>query len=361
VQFPAEADSGVISVRVNPATFTVVSGDNVTVPAVLLNRVWEDTYVEVTIPDLPSGWGVVPVPAVWLSAGGQRQAMLTLRVPPLPQSRIGQYQLKVRATVRDHPDRATEAEFMVTVDVFKMQGRVGVQMESAAFAVTPGQSVAALLSLLNQGLTEDDFVLSVDGIPETWISTPSPVTRVPPGERRELPLTIAPPRLPESVAGVHPFALRVASHGDPDQAVKMDCTLAIAPFTRFASQLRPFQVAAGGTAAITVQNRGNTDAEFTIALSSERNVVRFSPTETVELSAAAAETVRTEFRIRPRRRPLFGGEAKYPYRAQVQSHGAVAQALEGEVITWGLIPGWLVASVLILGLFLGFAYLYLTH
>jgi hypothetical protein len=358
---PISADSNSVELRVDPVSLSVIPGGSLTVPVTLSNEGWDDLHLEVAIPDLPTGWVSMPIASIRLTPGAQRQVGLVLRVPPPPDGRAGRYPLKLRVTSFGASDCLAEADIPVIVATFKMQGRVGILMEATEFAVSPGQTAAGSLIVLNQGLSEDDFILSVEGIPDTWISTPSPVTRVPPGGRKEVPLTIASPRLPESVAGVHPFALRVASHGDPDQTVKVDCTLAVSPFSRFASQLRPFQVANRGTAAITVQNRGNADAAFTVILASERKTVRFKPAETMEMQAAADETVRVEFAARVRRRPLFGGEARYPYTAQVQSQGAAPQVLEGEVVTQGLIPGWLVASVVILGLFFAFAYLYLTR
>jgi len=150
----------------------------------------------------------------------------------------------------------------------------------------------------------------------------------------------------------------VASREFPDQVATIECTLTIEPFMRFASQLRPYQVTGKNTVAVEVQNRGNTEADFIIALANEKDTVRFQPATAFSLRSFAGETVRSEFTARPRWRPLVGGEITYPYTVQVRSEGATSQVLHGEVLSRGLIPGWLAASALILALFAAFFYLY---
>jgi hypothetical protein len=59
----------------------------------------------------------------------------------------------------------------LTIAAFETQGRIGLLMESVQFAIAPGNSLAVPIMLLNQGLVADDFRLTVEGIPLSWVST----------------------------------------------------------------------------------------------------------------------------------------------------------------------------------------------
>ena len=350
--------SAPITLRAEPTGHPVISGESLTIPITIANQSKHEMLLEVAVSNLPSGWEATSTHPFHLLGRAQRAIGLGVHVPAPPEGRPGRYLLRIQARAPDAAEAIAETEALVVVATFKMEGRIGFLMESTAFTVAPGKRVAAVLTLDNMGTQADDFIITVQGIPETWISNPSPVTYMPPRGQKQISLIIAPPRLPESTGGAHSFTLSVSSRQFSDQAASIECTLTIEPFVRFASQLRPYQIEGKSRVAVEVQNRGNTEADFTISLASERNAVRFRPATTFSLRTSAGETVRNEFTARPRWRPLLGGEVAYPYTAEVQAAGAVSQVLHGQVLSRGLIPGWLAASVLILALFGAFFYLY---
>lgn len=55
-----------------------------------------------------------------------------------------------------------------------------------------------------------------------------------------------------------------------------------------------------------------------------------------------------EFSAKPRSRPFFGGEVSFPFTARMQSADMAVQNHNGEVVGRALIPGWLLAAVLLL-------------
>ncbi len=63
-------------------------------------------------------------------------------------------------------------------------------MDTLQFSVIPGNSVTVPVTIQNQGLEEDTFRLAVDGVPVSWVSTPTPQVRLRPGDRREINLMI---------------------------------------------------------------------------------------------------------------------------------------------------------------------------
>ena len=89
------------------------------------------------------------------------------------------------------------------------------------------------MKVTNNGLAAEALRLFIDGIPTGWVSTPSPVTELEPGEEKEILVTISPPRASESLAGRQPVTFRLVSQQNPDQAVTQECVLTIGTFTNF--------------------------------------------------------------------------------------------------------------------------------
>jgi hypothetical protein len=227
------------------------------------------------------------------------------------------------------------------------QGRIGIQVETTSFAVTPGDSVTIPIVLSNHGLEGDVLTLAVDGIPSSWVYTSSASTLLTPGQAQEVSLSIQPPHSLQAGAGRHPFRIQVTSQLDPGQVFEVACILTIAPFSEFSSELRPERVEAGEPARVTVENRGNIPQAYTLVWQSPNSALAFEPGPTQELHVPPGELAMAEFSAKPRNRPLFGGEVSFPFTARVQSADAQVQNLSGEVVSRALIPAWLLAAVLI--------------
>jgi hypothetical protein len=228
------------------------------------------------------------------------------------------------------------------------QGRVGIQVETTSFAVTPGDSVTVPVVLSNHGLEEDVFTLAVDGIPSSWAYTSSASTLLTPGQAREVSLTIQPPHSLQARAGRQPFRIQVTSQLAPGQVFEVECVLTIAAFAEFSSELRPQRVEAGEPARVTVENRGNFQQAYTLTCQSPNDALSFEPGPNQELRAPPGEVAMAEFRAAPRNRPLFGGEVSFPFTARVQSADMAVENHNGEVVGRALIPTWVIPVVLVL-------------
>jgi len=126
------------------------------------------------------------------------------------------------------------------------------------------------------------------------------------------------------------------------------CTLTIATFTEFSSELRPQRVEAGEPARVTVENRGNIQQALTLTWQSPNDALTFEPGPTQELRVPPGEVAMAEFRASPRKRPFFGGEVTHPFTARVQSADRETQNLSGEVVSRALVPSWVLPAVLVL-------------
>ena len=104
----------------------------------------------------------------------------------------------------------------------------GVHLSSHEFAVAPGQSLSLPVLLYNQSTEDQNLTLSISGVPSNWVSVPSPLVHLAPGEQREMVLTVQPPALPDGHAARHTLVIRVASQQAPAEAVEATCTLTVA-------------------------------------------------------------------------------------------------------------------------------------
>ena len=231
---------------------------------------------------------------------------------------------------------------------FGEQGRIGIQVETTGFAVTPGDRVAIPIVLSNHGLEGDVLTLAVDGIPTSWAFTSSASTLLTPGQAQEVLLTIQPPRSLQAGAGRHPFRIQVTSQMAPGQVFEVACTLTIAAFAEFSSELRPKRVEAGEPARVTVENRGNFQQAYALTFQSPNDALAFEPGPSQELSVPPGEVAMAEFSAQPKSRPFLGGEVSFPFTARVQSADMAVQNHTGEVVSRALIPSWVIPVVLIL-------------
>jgi hypothetical protein len=270
---------------------------------------------------------------------------LTVQPPAFPHGRAGRHALVIRVASQQAPAEAVEVTCSLTVAALEVPGRVGMLLAATEFSVVPGNSTAIPLVLLNQGLDADTFALSVEGIPSAWVYAPAAAVSLAPGQQQEVTLTIQPPASDQARAGRHPFRIGVSSRGAPGQAAEAACILTIATLTRFDTELRPQRVEAGQPARVVIENQGNVQQAFTVALSSPGGDVTFEPLEAQQVRVPPGEVSLVEFAAKPRSRPFLGGQFSLPFTARVQAPGQQSRNLSGEVVTRGLLPTWLLPAV----------------
>lgn len=335
-------------VSLQARSFPVAPGDSVAVPVLLINRGLVPDRFQLSVVGIPSAWVSVPSPIVSLSAGEEREILLVIQPPDEPHGVIGRHPVVIQVASLASPGLVSAAEFQLSVAAVQVEGRLGILLGASEFSVVPGDSLSVPIVLVNQGLDPDSFRLALEGLPSMWVSAESPVTHLAPGQQREVSLTIRPPHSAQSRAGRHPFKLRVSSEAYPDQVAEAECTLSVAAFGQFRSELRPPQVEPGQPARVTVDNQGNVQQVFTVTWRSPDDELLFEPGPTQELRVPPGQVGLLEFRASPRRRPLLGGEKAYPFTTRVESAEREAQNLNGDVVGRGLLPSWLLPAVLVL-------------
>ncbi len=233
-------------------------------------------------------------------------------------------------------------------------GRVSLFMEKPDIQVAPGNSATSSFVVLNQGSIVDHFGITVSGIPAEWIPSQTPTIQLLPGAQKEVTLTFQPPLSSKSKAGSYPIAIRATSQDAPDQGSEIKANLTVDPYTKFTSSMKPSKLRAGQSGRIEIDNQGNAPAIFTLSWADRGDELAFKPAQ-ANLTVAEGRSAAAEFQAAPKKRTWIGGDKSTGFNAQVISQGGELQTHEGELVSRGLIPPFVIPVVLLLCLCLSAA------
>ena len=339
--------SGGVALHLPSYEFVVAPGQAVNIPLLIHNQGLADQALSLSVQGVPGLWVSVPSPLVHLAPGEQREVTLVVQPPAFPEGRAGRHNLVIRVASQQAPAEVVEKTCSLTVAALEVPGRIDVLLAATEFSVVPGSRTSIPLVLWNQGLDADTFALSVEGIPSAWVYAPTAAVSLAPGQQQEVTLSVQPPASDQALAGRHPVRIIISSRGAPGQIAQAACILTIAPLTRFGGELQPQRVEAGQPARIVIENQGNVQQVFSVGLQSPGSEVSFEPEATPPVRVAPGEVGLVEFVARPRSRPFLGGEVSLPFVARVQAPDHQSRNLSGEVVTRGLLPGWVVPALLV--------------
>jgi Tol biopolymer transport system component len=330
-----------ISITIDQTELVVAPESQIDINVTMSNNSNEEKFIELSILGVPMQWVEIPMPVVKLMPDDEQIVQIKITPPATPQSRLGNYPLTIRIVDQENRQLSAETETTLTIGaIVKTEGRIGILMQSNQFAVATGNSIVIPVLLINRGLVEDTFRLSIEGFPASWISTTAAAVTLEAGQEKELTLTIQPPRSPLSRAGRNTFKIKIISQKDTNQSAEVNGILTVAAYSQFTAELTPDSVDAGQPAIITINNQGNIPETFTLVLTSPNTDIRFDPTDTHRIKIPEGESRSIEFTATPHRPPLLGGDISYAYTANIQSPENSEQVINGEVIGRGFMPTW---------------------
>ena len=214
--------------------------------------------------------------------------------------------------------------------------QVIIQIEPADVTVAPGSSATVPLVLHNLSGSDGFFELTVQGIPSTWVSVPSPVIRLAADEQREVPLIIQPPLPPQGRAGRHQLIVRVANQGTPQQSAEATCTLTVAALVvpgRIGLLLAAteFPVAPGDSATIPLVlfNQGLEGDVVNLAVEGIPSSWVSASAASIRLSPGQQQEV--TLTIQPPRSGE-GGAGRHPFRILATSQAAPGQVAAADCV-----------------------------
>ncbi|HXD08475.1 MAG TPA: hypothetical protein VN653_00330 [Anaerolineales bacterium] len=364
------SNEGQLILAIKEEQILVAPESRVDIHVGIINQGVNEDYFDIQVNGVPSDWTTIDTPVVHLAAEEAKQITLTIQPPALPQNRVGQYPLDVRAVSQSDPTLAAVAHSVLTVAAYKSEGRIGVALGSVYFSVTPGAGVTIPILLQNQGLMEDVFQLNIEGLPANWISTNAIFTKLEPSRSKEIDFTIRVPRSPEAHVGRTPFKILLISQDFPDQKAEVECILTVGAFWKSSISLEPATLLAGQAGHLVINNEGNTTETYSLNFQNPANELIFEKevqiakkesrpgkqeVETAYVEIPPDERIQVEpgaqgiyvFRGRLRSRPIIGNEKTYPFTVKVQSIENVLRELPGEVSAKGIMPPWLAVSLVL--------------
>jgi hypothetical protein len=372
-----------IMLTIEKDEYSMIPGSTTEIVLRIQNKGENPDYFEIGVRGIPANWVKLQEQVVQLAPEEEREITLTVQPPPPPQTQAGIYPVKVVVVSQADSKQMAQAEINLRVAVYESRGRIGVMMEAVQFSVSPGGSIDVPILLLNQGLQTDSFRMSVEGLPVNWVSTQTPLARLEPGDKKEIVLTIQPPRASESKAGRNSFKIKFTSQLIPEDFIEVSCILTIAAFTEYRAGLQPDQAEAGAPVQMMVENQGNFEQAFELTWQSqeddllfeavlpvpdeektsqdpkpERQVVPLS--EPFPLRVAAGTVGSVEFHGKPAKQAIFGGEKIHPYTVEVkpaEKDETKALTVQGRLTSRAWVPVWVLpVGVAIL---IGFACLFI--
>lgn len=373
---PAEKVKGPISLRLETSGVKAVPGSEVKIPVAIANRTQETDTVELSVQGVPANWITLPSTMITIAGGLEKTVEVIIHLPPSPAVQAGTFPIKFFVVSQKNPQIKDEIQLKLTVAAFESEGRVGVILGSVQFSAAPGDTIKVPITVINRGLAADSFRLGVDGIPASWVSTAAPVIPLQAGEKKDVSLSISPSLTPSSQAGRNKFTITVASQAAPDQVIRVDCILTVAAYSQFVVELEPRDAKAGQAIRVEVKNQGNTQQVFQLSCTSQNDQLAFdylppegarvpaspasgqpitkgsgtgsSTGDPTVLSIPAGESAAFRFTAQPSQRPIIGGEVAYPYTASVKSQQKQSPPMQGQVVSRGIIPIWVIPLALFL-------------
>lgn len=138
------------------------------------------------------------------------------------------------------------------------------QLLERSYSVIPGESVSFELALLNNGPEIAVFSPQIEGpIPQNWLAVTPSHTRLHPGERTSLEVTIRVPWVTMLRPDTYPLAIVVRAGGAEGRFCRISCYLQIKPFASLKlHELEPRKIAVdwrnpAKTLFLPVTNHGN--------------------------------------------------------------------------------------------------------
>jgi serine/threonine protein kinase len=144
------AGAGHVGVIITPQLLKVEAGGVVTGTLSLINQGQKVDHFTLTMTGIPTSWITTLPPSVQLMPGNQTEAVFSLRVPRVPQSKAGQHTITLRVTSQSEPGQFVEAKLILTIDPYSQ-----FSVELHPQRLQAGQK--GRLTIFNQGNSNQIF------------------------------------------------------------------------------------------------------------------------------------------------------------------------------------------------------------
>lgn len=282
-------------------------------------------------------------------------------VTPGSRIRIGPYELILQGPeVAVHePDPVASAATVVAGTAEQItqsptqalpEQPLAIFLPSDRISVDPGQQVEMVVEVVNRSDVDDRVSLRVEGIQPSWVGTPAQFVNVPAGATVPIRLMLRPPRHRGTPTGRQRFRLELVSQQHPDAKVAQTASLIIGSFVAFEASMDKDQVQMPDIVTVTVQNTGNTAADFSVTAKDRQGGLQFKG-ERGRIRLQAGQAAHVEIEISAQQTTLFGSGEMHPFEIDVASSSGGRQTLSGDAYTGSAIPPALLYALLLIVVF----------
>ena len=143
---------GRVAILLEAANFSLVPGQKVEIPVVLVNQGVAEDYFRINVEGLPGSWVSTASPVTHLKGGEQKEVLLNVSAPQSPQSKAGRYPFTIQVYRQQAPDQVNQVSGTITVTAFTA---FGCRLEPKSLSsAEKGQ-----ITVLNEGNTQETFTI----------------------------------------------------------------------------------------------------------------------------------------------------------------------------------------------------------
>lgn len=182
-----------------------------------------------------------------------------------------------------------------------------VEMTPDQVSVDAGSTAPITVTIQNEGLENDQFEVSIEGLDPEWTVVPVPIVGVSGGQKGVEKVFLKPPRMSESQAGAYPFVVRVRSM-ESGESKQLQGILEIRAFHYLTMEVSPKKGMVSPTKAenvfeATIINLGNSDHSLQLFGNDPEDSLTYTfSTEQVNLGPGQTKSVEvTATPVRPRK------------------------------------------------------------
>lgn len=194
----------------------------------------------------------------------------------------------------------------------------------------PGDSAMVELTLLSLGVSIDDFVLEVEGVPAEWVRLAEPFVRLPPTEIQKSHFTITIPHTGMAVRGEYEVRVHLRSTTTMRAAAMDEVHFTIKEEHDVEMSVRQVAHKSGVLCDVLLKNEGNSADFYTLTVNSYSDKLRFNAHQwKLALTPHTGDQVR--ILISPTQRKWFGDLEQIPFSLNVSSESGLQRNHEGYV------------------------------
>lgn len=197
------------------------------------------------------------------------------------------------------------------------------------------------VQLQNLGDTVDKFMVEVEGLDEVWYSRSASSIALMPQGVEQMQITFHPPKKRGVKEKAYPFAVKVRSQNDLDEAAIVTGQIQVLPLVEYKLKVAPYRVSCRrkGTFRVGLSNTGTSDARISLEATDLDEGLKFKFTKN-ELVLPAWESIEIPVRVKPIKGGFIGEKKRYDITIMSNDTSGNSQTVNCELHHNPFIRSW---------------------